>query len=117
MRAGTNYQQSFAGRRAHAARQAKYRERAAAPNEKVTHQGSQLAAQCASKKEVTAEKIVGVHFRRTLGRDIVCNGCGRVCGPFGRLDVWRGGRNYKKFRRLHGHYTGHRGGDNPPLPR
>jgi hypothetical protein len=31
--------------------------------------------------------------------------------------VWRGGRKFKKFRRLHGHYTGHRGGDNPPLPR
>lgn len=119
LRAGTHYQKSFAGKRAHAARQAKYRERLAASNKKVTHHGSQLTAQYASKKDVTAEKSIRVNddFRRTLARTIRCHQCGRNCGPFGRLDVWRGGRNYKKFRRLHGHNTGHRGGDNPPVPR
>lgn len=116
LRAGMRYQRTFAGRRAHASRQQRYRQRVAAKEKKVTQQGSAPLSECASKSMVAAvhEKPA---IERTLREAIRCHQCGRECGQFARFEFWRGGRGFKKLRRLHDRKAGDRGGDHSPVPR
>jgi hypothetical protein len=84
----------------------KYRLRAAL--KEVTHQGSSAEQNCGSLEEnkVVANKvrIVGA-YARELAHPLHCHFCGRICGPFGRYEFWRGGRNFQKLRRLDGRNT------------
>ena len=105
-RAGRLYQSSFGGRLAHAHRQARYRHRIKAALEKVTHHGSSAAQECGSVEETTAVQQISSKWstiKRVLGREIRCDHCRRLCGPFARLEFWRGGRAFPKLRRHDAH--------------
>lgn len=80
--AGRRYQTSPQGRRMHAARMARYRERQRS-EQKVTHQGSpppQPPATPALETEEEPRDGVGV---------VRCDVCGRLCLPFARLGPLR----------------------------
>lgn len=116
-RAGKQYQTTLKAKCGHAERQKRYRLRI---TEKVTHQGSIAAQECDSLEEKTfvKSKVRSVaKYRRELASEMQCHHCGRVCGPFGRYEFWRGGRAFKRFRRRSESDTRDRGRDSPPLPR
>ena len=119
-RAGRRYQQSFAGRRSHAARQHRYRQRVALANKKVTHQGSTPGTKCGSVKENTLDEPLAAAASKTdLRREWLpaCLGCGRTFGCFTRYEFFRGGRKLRKLRRRHGNFPRDGDGDPPPLSR
>jgi len=83
--AGKRYQGTFRGRSHHAARQCRYRAR----QQKVTHQGSAVAAEAAS---FAASKPVGAvtpppAVDQGLVNGLRCDFCGQMCAPFVHLDT------------------------------
>lgn len=102
-RAGCRYQQTPAGRHAHARRQARYRERQRAlaeekarvveeisaarslVSEKVTHQGSPPAEEVGRLDPPRAEGLWQVgHSPEGTQKSVPCHFCGRLCRPFAR---------------------------------
>lgn len=112
---GRRYQKSFRGRRAHAERQARYKEGHSSVKEVVTHHGSQSLRSNVSLKESKRSKIDARSPQP--GARVRCDNCHRLCGSFARFEFWRGGRQFKKLRRLNGHRQTDRGGDHPPVSR
>lgn len=95
--AGRRYQQGRQGRRRHAARQARYRQRrllSAVEIEKVTHQGS-LSPAVACTVDVTVESASlctgGGEQEWDVSVWVVCDFCGARCAPFARREAlgWR----------------------------
>jgi hypothetical protein len=82
--AGRRYQATYRGRRKHAARQARYRERRKA-REKVTHQGPPDPGP--RSKLLSSDADVDVEL--TDAEVVHCDFCGRPCRPFARLDPLR----------------------------
>lgn len=97
-RAGRLYQNSFAGRIAHAQRQKEYRARA---EEKVTHQGSNDVPECDSLVNDDLETATPTTVRdgSWLRMEIRCHLCGEVCGSYARFEFWRGGRYYGRLKK------------------
>lgn len=83
--AGQRYQASARGRRKHAARQARYRQRQQANSQKVTHQGTQ-------GPELEPRIVAKTYSRSHGGRTriaaslewVECSFCGSRCRPFAR---------------------------------
>jgi hypothetical protein len=118
--AGARYQKTLKGRHAHAQRQKCYRQRVSVSEEKVTHQGSIPEQECVSLEKNKFGGVVACRttaFKRELAREIRCHLCGRICGPFGRYEFWRGGRGFSRLRRRNDGNSGDRGRDSPPVPR
>jgi hypothetical protein len=116
--AGKRYQGSFEGRRHHAARQAKYRERHSASEEKVTHHGSTATPECGSTNIVTTAAPVSDAAQlcqRISGPVLLCHKCKLPCGALTRRDFWRAGRPLKRHTK-NGHIKRDGGGNNSPVP-
>ena len=86
--AGARYQQTPRGRRKHARRQARYRERCSAEQKKVTHQGCQVESGPA-KVQIWRKQPFRRSKSRSQGPYFVCIGCGHPCEPFVRDDFLR----------------------------
>ena len=84
--AGQRYQDSRRGRRCHAARQGRYRQRQREQKEKVTHQGSATAPGNASLPSESKKPEQGlVAPPKQSDEAIQCQRCARCCSPFVRL--------------------------------
>jgi hypothetical protein len=96
-RASKRYQGSDIGKSKHALRQAKYRERLAEANQKVTHQGSNFAA--VSSPVVTGNDALNGGHCGNGSPIFLCSECGACVGIFGRFNFWRGGRGFARLVR------------------
>ncbi len=106
-RASRQYQKTTAGRRRHASRQSRYRQR---KREAVTQQGSQPEGE---RDWLGEEKplLEMVETKAEVQGQVQCTKCGRWCGPFARREPWHGGRHFRKYS--DGNIKGNRSGDSP----
>ena len=101
-RSARKYQKTLKGKHQHAERQLKYRQRQA--SKKVTHQGLTDVHECGALEveQQDCKKVKTQTYRPSFKRELRCDHCGRVCGPFGRRDFWRSGRKFQKLKRRNG---------------
>lgn len=100
------YQDTERGKALHAMRQKRYRSK----KPSVTHQGSHTMA-ADDLLITTTESGSKEEVRTSRNR---CTSCSAECGPYFRLDFWRGGRCYSKLKRRIKNDEKGNGGRSPP---